>query len=339
MVVTNAVSIKFLVSRIHNQLQCWWSYALSLLGIVRVRHLPTFVSIEPANICQLHCPECPVGRHEHIHSNKHYLSFELFKKILLQVSPTAHTIQFYFQGEPLLNEHLPKMVYQAHQEGIYTIISTNAQALNKEMAAALVRSGLNRIIVSIDGFSQETYASYRVGGDLQKALDGLRFLHEARKAYRKSLRIELQVLRLKSNEHEWKWIQKNYKKLGATHLIFKTAQLDDYEHGHPLMPTDERHSRYKKMANGKYQLRHPHIASDSFCIVTPCLRLWSGCVISTNGEVLPCCYDKAHAHALGNINTESLHEIFHSKQANTIRQDVLFGKVSPLPEMCRNCDH
>jgi MoaA/NifB/PqqE/SkfB family radical SAM enzyme len=60
-------------------------------------------------------------------------------------------MQFYFQGEPLLNTHLPEMISLAHQTGLYTIVSTNAQALTQEMAEALVKSGLNRIIVSIDG--------------------------------------------------------------------------------------------------------------------------------------------------------------------------------------------
>ena len=153
----NVVSTKFLISRITNQLRCWWSYALSLFGIVRVRHLPTFISIEPANICQLHCPECPVGMRKYTVDDTHYLSIELFEKILSDVQATTHTMQFYFQGEPLLNKHLPQMIARAHHVGIYTIVSTNAQALTQDIANALVKSGLNRIIVSIDGFSEDSY--------------------------------------------------------------------------------------------------------------------------------------------------------------------------------------
>ena len=267
------------------------------------------------------------------------MRMDVFERVLEQVQKTAHTMQFYFQGEPLLNRQLPEMITRAHQVGLYTIISTNAQALTLEMAKALVNSGLNRIIVSIDGFSEESYTAYRVGGSLHRALEGLQFLHEAKLQCDSSIRIELQVLRLRTNEHEWQWIKKNYKSLGATHLVFKTAQLYNFEHGHPLMPTDERYSRYRKTADGTYVHKSSPLHSTPYTIHRAfgalCLRLWSGCVITTSGNVLPCCYDKDHRHALGNISFQSLSEIFHSNKANTLRQHILNGH---LPEMCKNCN-
>lgn len=268
------------------------------------------------------------------------MRMEVFERVLEQVQKTAHTMQFYFQGEPLLNKQLPEMIARAHQAGIYTIVSTNAQALTSLMAQRLVKSGLSRIIVSIDGFSEESYAAYRVGGSLHRALEGLQHLHEAKVQNGSSIRIELQVLRLRTNEHEWQWIKKHYKKLGATHLVFKTAQLNDFEHGHPLMPTNEHYSRYKKIANGTYVLKkHLPLALSPLRLLAlqPCFRLWSGCVITTTGEVLPCCYDKEHHHALGNITIQSLANIFHSKRANALRHRVLHA-TSPVPEMCKNCD-
>ena len=264
----------------------------------------------------------------------------VFERVLDQVQKTAHTMQFYFQGEPLLNKQLPEMIARAHQAGLYTIVSTNAQALTSLMAQRLVKSGLSRIIVSIDGFSEESYAAYRVGGSLHRALEGLQFLHEAKEQCRSSIRIELQVLRLKTNEHEWQWIKKHYKRLGATHLVLKTAQLYNFEHGHPLMPTDEHYSRYRKTADGTYVHKSSPLHSTPYTIHRAfgalCLRLWSGCVITTSGDILPCCYDKEHRHALGNITTHSLSEIFHSNKANTLRKHILKGN---LPEMCKNCDH
>ena len=265
---------------------------------------------------------------------------ELFHRILDDVKEHAHTMQFYFQGEPLLNKQLPEMITRAHQAGIYTIVSTNAQALTSLIAQRLVKSGLSRIIVSIDGFSEESYVAYRVGGSLHRALEGLQHLHEAKVQYGSSIRIELQVLRLRTNEHEWSWIKKHYKKLGATHLVFKTAQLYDFEHGHPLMPTNERYSRYKKTADGTYvHKKHLPLALLPLRLIAlqPCLRLWSGCVITTTGEVLPCCYDKEHHHSLGNITIQSLADIFHSKRAYALRNRVLHA-AAPLPEMCKNCD-
>ena len=264
------------------------------------------------------------------------MRMEVFERVLEQVQKTAHTMQFYFQGEPLLNKQLPEMIARAQQAGLYTIVSTNAQALTSLMAQRLVKSGLSRIIVSIDGFSEESYAAYRVGGNLHRALEGLQYLQEAKVQNGSSIRIELQVLRLRTNEHEWQWIKKHYKKLGATHLVFKTAQLYDFEHGHPLMPTNERYSRYRKSIDGTYQLHQAW--SQKKWNKNLCFRLWSGCVISTIGEVLPCCYDKEHKHSFGNLTNQSLLDIFHSQKANMLRTRILNEK-DHLPEMCKNCVH
>ena len=265
------------------------------------------------------------------------MQIELFHRILDEVKESAHTMQFYFQGEPLLHKQLPEMIAAAHKVGLYTIVSTNAQALNCNIAEALIKSGLNRIIVSIDGFSEESYAAYRVGGSLHKALEGLQYLRQAKEQIGSRIIIELQVLRLKSNEHEWDWIKKNYKSLGATRLVFKTAQLYDFENGNPLMPTDEHYARYHKTADGTYVHKKRRIQHSKFPIHhSPCLRLWSGCVITTNGDVLPCCYDKEHKHILGNITAQPLTEIFHSKKALSLRRLILQGHH--IPDMCKNCD-
>lgn len=249
---------------------------------------------------------------------------EVWERVLHEAGPYAHTMQFYFQGEPLLNKNLAQMVSEAHAIGLYTIVSTNAQAMTEETAEALIRAGLSRIIVSMDGLSQESYGAYRIGGDIQRCQDALRRLREAKDRLHSHTLIELQCLRLRTNEHEWNALKDCYKELGADRLTFKTAQLYDYENGNPLMPTDARYARYRKGANGHYH-RKP--------LGRGCLRVWSGCVVTTIGEVLPCCYDKVSSHAYGNILHTPLYELFTSQKANTFRRAALRGK----PEICKNC--
>ncbi len=325
----NAVSKRYRLLKFVNILRAEFSYALSLLGVVRVRHMPTFVSIEPANFCQLHCPECPVGRrNKEREPNKSLLSIEHFKLILEQVQNSVHTMQFYFQGEPLLNKDLPKMIKMAHEAGIYTIVSTNALVLTSLLAEQLIRAGLDRIIVSIDGLSEDSYGKYRSGGKLHKALEGLVTLRQVKDNLGGSTHIELQVLRLRSNEHEWGTFADRYKKMGADSLTFKTAQLYDYKHGNPLMPSDNRYSRYKLGKDGLY---HPKRKAGRSCH-----RLWTGCVITVKGDVLPCCYDKTSAFVFGNIYQENLTTIYHSEKANRFRK-VILGKRSK-PAICSNCE-
>lgn len=337
--------------RIHNALCANLSYALSQRGIVRIFHYPTFVSVEPANYCQLHCPECPVGQRTTSNTGTTRstaptnLPLDSFRHILAEVSPWIHTLQFYWQGEPLLNRQLPEMIRLAHNAGLYTIVSTNAQALTEDIARQLCEAGLSRIIVSIDGFSQASYEAYRQGGKLDKALAGLQYLHEAKSTHTKWLArlhsplIELQVLRLRTNEHEWDWVRRNYRKLGADRLVFKTAQLYNYEYGHPLMPTDERYSRYTQGPDGFYRLKKKEKGNTTALLSkwsNGCRRLWTGCVITVTGEVLPCCYDKEHEYPLGNLLQQDLRSIWYGEKANAFRRHYL--QNASTIEICRNCD-
>ena len=308
--------------RLSNACRCYGNYALSLFGLVRITHMPTFVSVEPANLCQLRCPECPVGQAKNRKGG--IMPREVWQRILAEVAPYAHTIQFYFQGEPLLNKDLPQMIAEAHEAGLYTIVSTNAQALTAEMAEALIRTGLSRIIVSMDGLTEESYNAYRIGGSLEKIKEALQFLREAKERLNGSTTLELQCLRLKTNEHEWNTFCREYKALGADRLVFKTAQLYDYSDGHPLMPTDERYSRYVKGEDGLYHRKK---------LSRGCLRAWSGVVITTTGEVLPCCYDKAHEHAYGNIMNTSLRELFCNEVSVAFRRAAL----QEQPTICKEC--
>ena len=316
-------------SRLLNALKCYWNYALSLFGLVRISHMPTFVSVEPASICQLKCPECPVGMAKKPMANSQRLmAKEVWQRVLTEVKDTAHTIQFYFQGEPLLNKELPQMIREAHEAGLYTIVSTNAQALTQPLAEELVRAGLNCIIISMDGLTDETYNVYRVGGRLDQCKAALRYLREAKDRTPYTLHstpiIELQCLRLRTNEQEWREFKKQYKALGADRLVFKTAQLYDYANGHPLMPSDARYSRYEKGADGLFRRKKMHRG---------CLRVWSGVVVTTNGDVLPCCYDKSRMHAYGNIMSSSMKELFADERAIAFRRAALHEQ----PQICQEC--
>lgn len=321
------MSVVLTRSRLSNTLTCYWNYALSLFGLVRISHMPLFVSVEPAAVCQLRCPACPVGmrNHQSHPTTPSRMSREVWQRTLREVAPYAHTMQFYFQGEPLLNKDLPRMIREAHEAGLYTIVSTNAQAMTESMAHELVAAGLDRIIVSMDGLTQETYEAYRVGGEVAQCKQALRWLHDAKQSAmpHSAMMIELQCLRLKSNAQEWnemKWI---YKRLGADRLVFKTAQLYDYRNGHPLM-LEGRWSRYEKDADGLYHRKR---------LPKRCLRVWSGCVVTTTGEVLPCCYDKSHTHAYGNIMNAPIRELFGNEKALAFRREAIQEK----PIICQEC--
>lgn len=305
------------------------SYWVSLSGRqVLSKRLPFFISVEPADFCNLHCPECPVGMRSDIKRPQKTMDAELFKKLIDELKSTLlHTI-FYFQGEPLLSKTLPEMIRYAHEAKIYTSTSTNAQRLSDDMAERLIASGLDKLIVSIDGITQESYEKYRIGGSLQKAIESTKHLIELRKKMNSATPfVEIQCLLLSSNEDQIKGMKKLTKELGVDKLTFKTAQFYDFENGHSLMPSKEKHSRYKLTPNGKYALKKR--------IKNRCWRLWNGAVVNVEGNILPCCFDKDNQYSFGNIHDNSFSECWHSTKANSFREKLL--KNRKQFEMCRNC--
>ena len=322
------MSVVLTKSRCINTVKCYGNYALSRFGLVRFTHMPTFVSVEPASVCQLRCPECPVGmKHGSKGGQKKedpYMRRSVWVKVLEEIKPYAHTVQFYFQGEPLLHKELNRMIYEANKYGLYTIVSTNAQAMTEELAMDLVGAGLDRIIISMDGLTDESYQAYRIGGSLEQCKKAIRYLREAKKNLESSIRIEIQCLRLKTNEQEWKAFKQQYKSLGADRLVFKTAQLYNYAEGHPLMPSDPRYSRYCKGEDGLFRRKS---------LRRGCFRVWSGVVVTTTGEVLPCCYDKNHSYSYGNIMDTPLAELFSNEKARAFRMAAEQEK----PQICQEC--
>lgn len=328
------------LSRLFNLFRSQLSYLLSMIGVYRFRHKPVFLSVEPADRCMLRCPQCPVGmRENHLrqteetteaqhdnHVSLHTLSPDLFRQILDECASSLFTIQFFFQGEPLLCKHLPELIRMAKQHHIYTIVSTNGLLLTEQYAAELISSGIDKIIISIDGYSQQSYEQYRVGGNLDKALQGLRQLADEKRRQKAHTVIEWQCLMLSSNQHEWESIRRNYRRLGADRLSFKTAQFYDYEHGNPLMPA-QRYSRYRRLAAGTFVRKKRYH--------NYCRRLWQGAVVDANGNLLPCCFDKDRQHSYGNLSSASLLQLWHSSTAHSFRRLILRNRQSI--NICLNC--
>src|SRR5690606_13158615 len=145
--------------------------------------MPVSLAIEPTTSCNLRCPECPSGLRSFTRPTG-MLKRELFDVVLDQLADTLVWMTFYFQGEPYLHQGLLEMVKSASERGIYTSTSTNAHYLDEEVSRATVESGLDRLVVSIDGTSQDAYQAYRKGGKLERVLEGTRNVVRWKRALR-----------------------------------------------------------------------------------------------------------------------------------------------------------
>jgi MoaA/NifB/PqqE/SkfB family radical SAM enzyme len=159
-------------ARFSNAYKIWNSYQKARrTGIPEVKGMPLGISIEPTTSCNLRCPECPSGLRSFTRPTG-MLQERVFETVLDQLAPSLMNLTFYFQGEPYLNTKFLDMVKYASTRKVFTSTSTNAHYLNDELAKRTVESGLDRLIISIDGVSQDTYEQYRVGGQLSKVIEG-----------------------------------------------------------------------------------------------------------------------------------------------------------------------
>lgn len=314
--------------RFINLIRLKWSYWYSRLrGKSNHKGYPFALSIEPTTACNLGCPACPSGLKAFSRATGKIDLVE-HEQWLKQISKQVFYVNYYFQGEPFLHPQFLELIKSAGKQRIYTATSTNAHFIDTKKAHEIVASGLDRLIISIDGLTQETYSSYRVNGQLEKVLDATRHLVEAKKAQRsKTPFLIFQFLVVRANEHETDDLLALAEKIGVDEVRFKTAQVYDYEFGNPLIPENDHYSRYRKRSDGTYTIK--------FKGGNHCWRMWSSSVITWDGKVVPCCFDKDAEHKLGDLRSQSFKNIWKSPVYKDFRDNVLQNRDAI--SICNNC--
>ena len=324
----NLSHIKYLSFRkLKHLASLWISYQLSFI-IKKDFRWGRYIalSIEPTNSCNLSCIECPTGTNDLLRKKGNF-PIEAFRKLIETKAKDLIYLNFYFQGEPFLNKDIIRMIEMASWKNIFTSISTNAQLINKELAEQIVTSGLNRIIISIDGTSQEIYEKYRRGGKLELVIEATKLLIEAKKQIQNnSLQIVFQFLVFKHNEHQISEIKKLAADLGVDKIEIKTAQVYNYQSSKNIT-TINKYSRYKKTEKGEYKIKSnlPH----------QCWRMWHSVVVTQDLNLVPCCFDKDAEFILGSLKEQTISEIENSLVYKKFRQKITDGRSS-IP-ICMNC--
>ena len=305
------------------------SASLGLALVIRrpvVCGLPDSIMIEPISLCNLRCPLCPIGARE-LKRPLGTMTVENFRRILDNVGPQLRTLALWNQGEPTLCEELPEMIRIAHDRGIFTTTSTNGTLLLREnLTDRLIESGLDELIVSVDGISQETYEHYRVGGQLSNVVSGIRALRKRRdELRRRKPRIVLQWLPMKHNEREIPHLRRTAAEWGADTVEIKTAQVYTSDQAEEYLPDARELRRYEKRGQ-KWETRRRYQS---------CRRLWFSTVIDWNGTVVACCFDKDEDYPMGNALREDFRSIWRGRTYNALRTKLL--REGRALEMCRNC--
>ncbi len=289
--------------------------------------LPLSISIEPTTACNLACPECPSGLKQFTRATGN-IKMDLFDKILDEIGKTTSYMIFYFQGEPYIHPGLFQMIQKASSLGIYTATSTNAHFLNEKNARKTVESGLDRLIISIDGSTQEVYESYRINGNLDRVIQGTKEIIKQKKILKSSTpHIIFQFLVVRPNEHQIEEVKTLGKELGVDEVRFKTAQLYNFQKGNELMPLNNKYNRYRKTDAGNWEIKNK--------LDNHCWRMWHSCVITQDGAVVPCCFDKDAQHELGDIKLMPFKDVWNNDRYLSFRAQLM--KSRKEIDICRNC--
>lgn len=298
-------------------------------GDVVVHAMLNHLWIEPTNVCNARCPLCPTGTGE-LRRKKEMMKMGDFKRIIDQTSPFVSSINFWNLGEPFLNKDIFKMIKYANSKNILTRVSTNGYVFyDLKNIERLINCGLDNLVVSIDGTTQDIFEKYRVGMDLKKIMKGLVLLSRRKNEKEAKINIVWQYIAMKHNQHQIDGARKNAEKLG---MIFdlksvNMQMLDKKIDYGKYLPDSVSLSRYGKYGKRKYLLK----TGDN----NKCPELWRSLLINADGKVFPCCYDYKSELFLGDIKKQSIKDIWNGKEMLKVRKLILKDRYHFAP--CKKC--
>ncbi|MBN2665112.1 MAG: SPASM domain-containing protein [Bacteroidales bacterium] len=306
-----------------NAVRSAYSYIVSsLTGLPVTYGMPATVSIELTSHCNLSCPECASGSGMMLRE-RGFMDPALYKKAIRELNPFIFYASLYFQGEPFLHPDI--FSFLQLKEKTKVIISTNGHYLGGENARKTVLSGIHKLIVSLDGMDQQSYSRYRINGNLETVMDGIRNVSLERQRLNSHMKLELQFLVNRFNEHQIAQAESFAREVKAS-LRLKSMQVIDGHDAGEWMPSNGKYARYET-SGGSFAIKNP--------MPSRCLRLWLNPVITWDGKVLPCCFDKDAEYEMGDLKSETFREIWHGNKFREFRLKVLSDRKS-IP-ICRNC--
>jgi MoaA/NifB/PqqE/SkfB family radical SAM enzyme len=285
----------------------------SVTGSPVVSGMPLSVSAELTNYCNLACPECVTGSGK-MKRERGFMDLALFKKITGELSPFLNNINLYFQGESMLHPRF--FDFLEASRGIHSVVSTNGHFLTVANAEKILKSGLAKLIISLDGADQETYSGYRKNGSFETVLEGISNVSEAGRKIKSSLKTEIQFLVNRHNEHQIPSIRKIAESLNIP-LRLKSMQVLNKEEAGDWLPVNGRYRRYS-LKDGRYVIKNS--------LPDRCARLWFNPVITWDGKVIPCCFDKNGEYIMGDMMNETFREIWDGPKYRLFRKSILTGR-------------
>ena len=300
----------------------------------KVSGLPYIVVLDPTNVCNLKCPICPTPKGDLLHPSGR-IQVEQYEEFVDRIAPHTYRLILYNWGEPFLHRQIIKMLGYADRKRISTSISSNLNILPREGAESLVLSGLDDLIVSCDGLSQETYERYRVGGELEKLVANMNAIKQAKKKLgRSNPNIEFQFLVFRHNEHEADRVLEFAKRHGANSVRLAKPAIDlgnpdirpaenpaytrqEYQVLEVPEPATLQNEDIAKVFSERSRTKETNSGSTKGSaesdLLAPiyCYWPWRVLTVNWNGEIDPCCYNN-QLGSFGNIFSQPLIDLVNN---------------------------
>ena len=281
-------------------------------------------NIELTNRCPFKCVMCV--RTAGMTRAQGDMDPELFKRIIdeyFQESPDAartSELSFTHFGESLLHEQFEELIAYAVSKGCSrTLLSINPLMLTDDTADRLLRCGLSRIHISLDGHDDATFEHIR----------------GVRKAYSKS------VERLEKFLHKAERLRPNRPliRLGMINFPENAASIERLKavwESHPGI--DEFWSKQFTVWSGQVESVNRLVdykPSDRYVIT--CSFPWLSMTVLWDGRVVPCCSDHDGIYVYGDLKQSTLSQIWRAEPISRLREEFLSGTVTN--KLCANCDY
>ena len=296
------------------------------------KRIPDDIIIEPTNVCNLKCPVCPTTFG--MKRKTGFLKFETFKSIIDDLKPYKKKpqISMNFAGEPMLNKDIYSFVKYANKNSHGTFISTNVTAVNEKNTKELIESGLDSINLCIDGFSNKSHDTYRVGSDFNIIKENIETFMRVKKEL-KSIKpfVQIQTLLTTLSVPEKDDMVKWAKEIGVNSIYFKSLSIQlghsDQVEQHIINDIKD---KWSYLVPNQDEFKRKQVTIDKPYCGVPLKQS----VVYWNGDLGLCCTDYDNSVMNKNILKDGYLKTLFSKEVIKKRRLGLRKQQ----EICKDCD-
>jgi MoaA/NifB/PqqE/SkfB family radical SAM enzyme len=280
---------------------------------------PEELFVELTNVCNLRCVMCPRTSSSR---DVGFMDPGLFRKIVDEAAHFPFCLLLpHGMGEALLHHRWENLVGYASDRGMSPIwILTNGTLLDEPKARFLVDRGIDLVLVSVDGITQDTYGKVRVGGDLRQVEANVEGLLRLRaKAGKEKPAVWLRMLEMEETREEIRPFEARWRS-----LLSRGDGID-------ICPEDAWCGKVRERMGAK---------PDGLAPVRPgpCTMPWEALFVYWDGRVSMCCLDSEAELLAGDVRRNSLLEIWRGDRYNEVRCLHREGRFREIP-LCGACTH